>query len=337
MKIITFLSSLLIVITTSAQLKGIIAEKYTHFQLTTKKDTIDFVIADTSTTIQKPVLLFCQGSQPVPLFLDLKKQGIYPVALSNFNVDEMKKHYHIAVISMPKTPIIVGPDNLNKSYCYITDTTEEHSYSTEYLLADYMENYVRRANIVLKYLLKQDWVDSKELIVAGHSQGARVAVCIAASNKKVSKLGLFGYNPHGRIDQQIRQARKDAEKNKITWEQADAIINNQYDFYKDILNEDMVKKNPSLVSWKSFSKPTLEKLLQLTIPIYLAYGSDDIITDYCDLIPLYFIEKQKTNLTRKFYPNLEHNFFKIKKDGSIDYAKGRWNSVMNEFIEWTQQ
>lgn len=43
--------------------------EYSHFQLKTKNDIIDFVVADTTLTEVKPILLFCQGSQPVPLFI----------------------------------------------------------------------------------------------------------------------------------------------------------------------------------------------------------------------------------------------------------------------------
>ena len=68
-----------------------IAEGYTHFQTTLKKDTIDFVVAETEFKMKKPVLLFCQGSQPVPLFFDFPDQGIIPVTLNNFDVKIMKK------------------------------------------------------------------------------------------------------------------------------------------------------------------------------------------------------------------------------------------------------
>ena len=101
-----------------------IAEGYTHFQIKLKNDTIDFVVADTNFAVKKPILLFCQGSQPVPLFFDFPDQGIIPVTLNNFDVNEMKKKYHIAVISMPKTPVTVGWDHLNKSYNYVLDTTQ---------------------------------------------------------------------------------------------------------------------------------------------------------------------------------------------------------------------
>ncbi len=95
-----------------------------------------------------------------------------------------------------------------------------------------------------------------------------------------------------------------------------------------------MSRHPSLVSWKSFSEVTLDELVKLNIPIYLAYGSDDINSDYCDLLPLHFIEQHKSNLTRKMYPNLEHNFFPIDETGRPDYSNGKWVIVMSAFIKW---
>jgi hypothetical protein len=310
---------------------------YTHFQLKTKKDTIDFVIADTNLNQVKPLLLFCQGSQPIPLFFDLDEQGIIPVPLSNFDLDELNKHYHVAVISMPKTPLIVGRCNLNKQYAYVTDTIHPYSYSVEFLKADYLENYVFRANEVIKFLLKQSWISSDEVVVAGHSQGSKIAVGIAASNKKVSQVGLFGYNPFGRIDQLIRQARKSAEAEEISWEKADSIQQEQYDFYKLIQNSDTIKAHPSLVAWESFTKPTLNELLRLKVPLYIAYGSQDIIADFCDLLPLYFIEQGKHDYVLKRYANLEHNFFPVDENGRVNYSEGKWRQVMQEFLDWSRR
>lgn len=313
----------------------IIATGYTHFQTTLKKDTIDFVVAETDFSVQKPLLLFCQGSQPVPLFFDFPDQGLIPVALNNFDVAEMKKNYHVVVISMPHTPLIVGADHLNNQYNYITDTTNQYSYALEYLKADYSENYIKRANEVLKYLSKQKWVDNTKLVIAGHSQGARVAVGIAALNKHVTELGLFGYNPNGRIDQSIRQIRKNAEAGKISWESADSLQQEQYDFYKMIQTPDSISTHPSLISWKSFSQPTIQALTQLKIPVYIAYGSQDIVADFCDLLPLYFIENNKFNYVIKRYPNLEHNFFPIQSNGQPDHSQGKWPEVMNSFLNWS--
>jgi len=309
---------------------------YSHFQIKSKKDTIDFVIADTNLNVSKPLLLFCQGSQPVPLFFDFGERGFIPVPLSNFSIEELNTTYHVAVISMPKTPLIVGREHLNKQYNYVTDTAHQHSYSLDYLKADYSENYVQRANKVLNFLKHQHWIESDKIVVAGHSQGARVAVSTASSNKNVTHLGLFGYNPFGRIEQSVRQIRKDAEAGKISWKKADSLQQEQYDFYEIIQNPDSVEVHPSLTSWKSFSEPTISKLTQLKIPVYIAYGSQDTGSDPCDLLPLYFIENGKKNYSIQRYPNLEHNFFPLEENGRPNRSEGKWELVMNEFIKWTK-
>ncbi len=315
--------------------KTVKGTNYSHFQLKLKKDTIDFVIADTNLTVKKPILLFCQGSQPVPLFFDLKEEGIIPVSLSNFDVNEMKKHYHIVVISMPKTPVVVGLDHLNKSYNYVLDTAQETSYSRDYVKADYLDNYVMRANHVLRFLSKQKWVDRNELVIVGHSQGSHVALEIARTNKKVTQIGLFGFNPLGRIDQYIRKLRKQAEAKEITWEQADSIqltvLNDYASYYKYEGSENEMYAK----SWVSFSKSQVNDLVHLKIPVYIGYGSNDINADFCDLIPLYYIEQRKTNYKVIRYPNLEHNFFPVDESGTINYENGKWAEVMNEFINWT--
>ncbi|MFK7786303.1 MAG: alpha/beta hydrolase [Crocinitomicaceae bacterium] len=334
MKYALTLFSILISITSFSQLKGTISD-YSHFEIKLKKDTIDFVIADTSLSETKPVLLFCQGSQPIPLFIDAGEKGIRPLALSNFDLNKMKEQYHVVVISMPKTPIAPSFDKVNRSYSYVLDSSDERSYDPAFHEADYMENYVKRANRVIKFLLKQKWVDQSELVIAGHSQGSRIAVGIAHSNKKVTKLGLFGYNPMRRVDQLIWKYRKLAVRGEITWEEADSLQQNIYEFYKQILNDDILEEKPSLKSWRSFSVSSITQLSNLEIPVYIAFGSRDGVAEYCDVLPLHFAEEGKTNYVIKRYPNLEHNFFPLDKNLQPDYANGKWAEVMNSFIEWS--
>lgn len=334
MKVLVLIFSLFISSSSIGQLKDTIAG-YSHFELLHKRDTIDFVVADSSLSEVKPVLLFCQGSQPIPLFIDFGRQRIAPVTLNNFDLHRLKENYHVVVISMPKTPITVTPANLNHSYSYVQDTTAEYSYDPEYIKADYLENYINRANRVIKFLAKQKWVDKTNIVVAGHSQGSRVAVGIAHSNKYVTKLGLFGYNPMRRIDQLIWHYRKQAQQGEITWEQADSLQQIQYDFYKKILNDDSLASSPELKSWRSFSTCSIPQLTSLEIPIYIAFGSHDNVAEYCDLLPLYFAEQNKTNYVIRRYPNLEHNFFPLDKNFKPDYTNGMWKEVMESFIKWS--
>ena len=316
----------------------LIEKKAMHFSLEQENDTIDFIVVDTVLNQKKPVFLWCQGSLPIPLFLEIENYGYFfsGGGVANFNYKDIAKKYHLVIISMPKTPIIVQKENLNNRYEYIPNSSKPNVFSKEYIKADYLENYVIRANYVLNFLKKQKWVSNDTLVIAGHSQGTEVATKLAIQNKSVSHLGLFSANPFGRIDQFIREARLDAQLGRISPEQADSIIKQNYTFFEKANNEEAIKTNPELKAWKTFSTRYYVDWLKLDIPIYLAYGTEDRCADLCDIIPLFFIEKGKTNLTIKRYIGLEHNFFELSKDGSLNNKKGHWNEVMNEFIKWIE-
>lgn len=313
-----------------------IANKALHFQLAETTDTIDFVVVDTVLTEKKPIFLFCQGSLPVPLFVKFKDYGLQMIGggVSNFDLSEIRKHYHFVVISMPKTPLIVAQSQVDRSYAYVPDSTKPRQYSKAYIAADYSENYVRRAEKALDFVLKQTWANQDKLVVAGHSQGTKIATKLAVKYPGITHIGLFAPNPFGRIDQFVRQARLDAQTEKKTWEEADAEMENTYDFFRNAHNPDSLKAHPELRAWKSFSQPLYKDWLELNLPIYLAYGTEDRVSDLCDLLPLFFIQEGKDHLTLKRYLRYEHNFFEVV-EGKTDYEKANWPEVMHAFVEWT--
>ncbi|OOV18836.1 alpha/beta hydrolase fold domain-containing protein [Flavobacterium sp. LM4] len=338
-KITLVILSLFLSLSSFSQNKIIINNQATHFNIKNNSDSIDFIVVDTVLNFKKPIFLFCQGSLPIPLFVKPEKEPMWMIGggITNFDIEEIKRNYHLVVISMPKTPVIVEEKNLSESYCYIPNPKTPEEFDKEYMKSDYLEMYQTRANTVLKYLRKQKWVDNSKLIVAGHSQGSKVATAISISNKNVTHLGLFGANPFGRIDQLIRNYRKEAEAKKITWKEADEKINDKYQMFRDAYNNDSIKKDPTLLAWKSFSKPQINDWLKITIPTYLAYATNDIASDLCDLVPLFYIQNSKNNLTYKRYLNLEHNFFEVNEDGSANYEKEHWTEVMSVFVKWTLQ
>ncbi len=282
--------------------------------------------------------MWCQGSLPYPIYVNSKEEGIWLIGggITNFDISNIVKNYHLVIISMPKTPLVADEKEINESYWYFGNSNDKNIPTTEFQKADYLENYVNRGLKVLKFLKKQNWVDNSKLIVAGHSQGSKVATKIAIENKNVSKLGLFSANPFGRIDQNIRSYRKDAEQKLISWKEADKKIEEEYQTFKDANNPKILKEKPELLAWKSFSIPLIDDWINFNKPIYLAYGTNDTASDLNDIIPLYFIREHKENLTLKRYLNLEHNFFEVE-EGKANHEKPHWENVMNEFINWTLQ
>lgn len=319
---------------------GIIENQATLFKLPMDNDFVEFIIVDNNIDKgkKKPIFLWCQGSLPLPLFGEVENENIFFFGggIANFDYKKIVNDYHLVVISMPKTPVLVKRENLNKQFQYIPDKSKPNSLSMDFLQADYLENYVQRGNLVIDFLTQQKWVDPTKLIIAGHSQGTKVATKLAQSNP-ISHLGLFAPNPFGRIDQSIRQARLEAQMGKITWEEADVLINQKYEFYQSAQDTSLYPTNPTLKSWKSFSEPFYDDWLQLNIPIYLAYGTEDRVSDLCDIVPIFFIDAKKNHLTLKRHLHLEHNFFEVLENGKIDYNSNHWNKVMDNFLDWINQ
>ena len=307
-----------------------------RFQLPVKNDTIEFLVADTVLKTKKPVLLFLQGSMPLPMYFELKgKKELFGGGIANYNLDSIRKYYHLVVISMPKTPFCVAENHLNRDYCYVPDTANASVFSKAFYQADVLENYVSRANKVITFLRKQAWVNKHKLVVAGHSQGTHVAVVLASKNKYITQLGLFSYDPFGRVEKIIRGIRKDAETTKISWGKADTLINDRYEFNKAIHDPEFLKEHPEYLNWNSFAQSTIEILLKLEIPIYVAYGTNDNSAAVCDYLPVYFDRAKKGNLTLKRYVNREHNFFGIDEKGRVNFKDKHWEEVVNAFTNWT--
>ncbi|SFO07901.1 hypothetical protein SAMN05421741_11937 [Paenimyroides ummariense] len=255
--------------------------------------TIDFIVADKNLEEKKPILLFCQGSLPIPLLIK-KEDGTTEIiagGVKTLNLEELQKSFYVVVVSMPETPATVSESDLNNQFYF--DPRHENQPTELFLKADYVENYVNRAEKVLSFLQNQSWVSNEKLVIAGHSQGTKIASKIALQNKFVTHLGLFNPNPFGRIDEEVRQARLDAQSKKISWTEASTAIDESILFYQHASDPKNQTEDPSLIAWKSFSQPSLNDWLKIEIPIYIAYGTEDTSSALCDIVPLFFISQQK--------------------------------------------
>lgn len=187
-----------------SQAERVINNESTAFKIVGHHDSIEFLIINNNVKDKKPILLWFQGSQPYPLYVKQNEQYTFlGGGLDNFNLLKIKDQFHIVVISPPTVPLIVDRDRVSNSYQFVPDLTDPNTPSIEYQKADYLENYVNRANVVMNFLENQSWVDSTFLVVAGHSQGTRVASKFAVL-RQPDIIGLFSPNPLSRLTEMIR-------------------------------------------------------------------------------------------------------------------------------------
>ncbi|MBW7869265.1 MAG: dienelactone hydrolase family protein [Brumimicrobium sp.] len=312
-----------------------IINDYTTFELIQNEDTLSFIVADTNLREEKPILLFCQGSKPVPLIIKMNDGDtfVWGGGLSNFDYKEISSKFHIVVISSPHTPLIAEQTHLNNEFGYVTDTNYVHSFRKDYILNDRLPVYIDRANKVLQFVYNQSWSKKEPLIVAGHSQGAVIALELANTRNDVKGLGLLSLDPLGRMTYEIVGLRNQVATGKISSSEWEKRLEQVYDFVKQYNDTSNWERNPSLHPWKSFSKMLVDDLIKVTCPIYIAYGGKDDKAASCDLLPIYFENNNKKDYIVKLYPDLEHNFFPVNKS-NYENNESKWPEVMDEFYKW---
>ena len=191
-------------------------------------------------------------------------------------------------------------------------------------------NYYRKRTIkVIKTLSKEKWFNGEYHII-GHSQGAKITA-VVGSNTKPKSVAFLGFNAFGRFDEMLRRTRKEEDQNKLIDRQTN--LYNQWEFIcqneKDI--------NSGAMNWSSFSIDYTSYLSKIKCPIFIGYGTKDIIAENSDLIPLSLIKSKKYDFTVQPYLNQDHNFFDVQ-NGNIDYSKSNhWNDVISDILDWQHQ
>ncbi|MDR1544299.1 MAG: hypothetical protein LBS50_07850 [Prevotellaceae bacterium] len=308
------------------------------FQIKHKSDTIYFIKTDTCTTKAKPTIIFIQGSQPIPLISDFG-DNFKHINAFNFDYEGLSKEYNFVIISMPNIPPIVESYRMNNQGAFLPDTACQTCYDSLYRQYNYLDKYVERAEIVLKFLQKQKWVDKNKIAVFGHSQGSYIAVKLAEKNPIISAVGYSSGNPAGRFASYFYEININLMQQQITPQdaqnQADGLIeyfiqtNKGIDLYPEYKNADLPKTTTS------FSFPFWQNLIQLKTPIYITYGTLNYESALpCQLLPVYFELYGKTNYKINSFVGCGHNFEEFDENGTPNYEKTQWNEAITDFIEW---
>jgi dienelactone hydrolase len=299
---------------------------FRHLQMPYQGTVVDLLVKSRAgeESKEKPLFLFCQGSLPQPLikYDEKGKFGVFP-----FNPDSLAMDYHLVIISKPFIPVIAHVSQLNADYSYKDSTG---NFPEGYTTHNYLDYYVNRNIDVLRYLQKQDWVSSKKLVVAGHSEGSTIAAKMASIYHKITHLIYSGGNPLGRILTVIEQERA------METSSTAPIAEEQFGFWKDIVANpnNNVSTGDTYRSMYSFSIPPIQYLEKLKIPVLVCYGTKDAAGTYNDYLRIETIRNRKDNFTFKAYIGTEHNYFPVKSTGEIDYETYNWDKVAGDWRRW---
>ncbi len=280
---------------------------------------------------KKPILLYIQGSLPVPLLIQYDnngKPGVYHVFV--FNPDMFSDDYHLAIIAKPYVPLISRKDALTPQF---TVKDSSGKYPRRFTDRNYLDYYVQRDIAVLKFLQTQSWVSDKKLVIIGHSEGSTVAAKIASEFPKVTSLIYSGGNPFGLIVSLIEARRAYETQQNHLAEQA-------FEYWKDIVKDstgtDASQGDPYRTTF-GFSIPPIEYLEKLKIPVLISYGSKDVSCPFDDYFRVKMIRDHRENFTFTGYPGLGLNYFPQKADGQPNYDVFNWDKVAFNWRTWLKK
>jgi len=329
MKIVIQIIFLLLTIYSFGQNKRPEDYGFRRFQIIYKGDIVDVLIKSKKgeENIRKPLFFFCQGSLPKPL-IKYDGKGVYGVF--PFNPDSLTIKYHLVIVSKPNIPLIMDVKALSKSFDYIDSTGH---YPKQYSDRNLLDYYVNRNIKIIKFLQKQNWVFSKQLVLAGHSEGSTVAAKMASISHLVTNLIYASGNPMGRIMSIIQQDRAN-ETDSVKRAEAD------FDYWQSVIKNKTIMDGTHGDTNKAtyeFSNPPIEYLKKLKIPVLVCYGTKDWCAPFNDFMRVDFIRKGKTNFQFNPYIGTDHNYFPLLSDGKPNYEIFNWDKVAADWLTWLKQ
>lgn len=269
------------------------------------------------TSQRLPILVYVQGSGSTPIYYGTKERlGSSLMFDSNDFPD-----FHFIVISKPGIPFYA----------------EEKEYdSDEYNRRTSLQDRVRSIADVISQVETKPWVDTTQIMLLGHSEGADVAPWAAAEIDAVTHLVVLCPGVVSQMMDFIIQERKKAARGEQTSEAADKEIATLKEQYREIFANpeatDLRWYGHTYKRWSTFFAPSLEAFVQLEIPIYAIVGRDDQNTpcESGEALELEFIRRHKTNLLFEVWP-IDHYFVEgSTSENRID----RRSEVPNRIRKW---
>ncbi len=307
---------------------------YTHKSIEYLGDTVDFIVSSKKgeKLKKKPILILIQGSLAKPLIKYNDDGGHFPPF--SFQQGIFLDSFHLISIKKPGLPLISNVKELNRKGEFVDPITQERP--KEFSDKNYLEYYVERNAEVIKFLLTQDWVDRTKIVVAGHSQGSSTALEMANKIPEITHLIYSGGGPYfGTIVDQLQQERKMDEA-------FDPHPEEILEQWKEIVNAPLnvsAGKGDTNRMWYSFSHSENEVFKRLKIPVLISYGTEDTSAPYNDLFHIEVIYNRITNITFNAYKGREHNYFKVKENGELDYEEKEfgWDRVGKDWLSWIME
>lgn len=316
-------------------------EEFKHFKIIKKNDTINFhVFSKNDLREYKKIIVFFQGSGADP---------IYQTMTINDTIKNDKNEVTLKPRTVTYSSNMLKLKSIPNDYALILISKKSIPFHVEgefktpksFYESEGLKYRAEQGNEVINYVTKNLIVNPKKIIVIGHSEGSDVVAKLGTINKKITHIGFWSGGANTQFYDFALFYRKDAIAGKATEEETKEQLENLFTEIKDIYkypnNTEKKWLGNSYKRWTEFSEPSIDNLLKINIPIFVAHGAKDnaVPIESNLLIPIEFIKNKKSNLTYKMYPNLDHGFRTVPKNEN-EKSESKVQEIFEEFLKWTE-
>jgi pimeloyl-ACP methyl ester carboxylesterase len=212
------------------------------------------------------------------------------------------------------------------------------SASLEYTRHATRDRRVADVRSLLDTLVRQRQVDSRRIVLVGHSEGADVAAAVAAVDSRVTHVAfLSGGGPTQMFDLLVLTRKRMARENKSPAE-IEAAIRTLEDRFRQILT-DPDSETKSFMGhayrrWSSFFRSSpAEALLRTEARLFLAHGTEDesVPIESFDYLVVELLRANKEGVVVRRYPGRDHGL----SDSNRPSGRPPMTDVFEEILTWS--
>ncbi len=292
----------------------------------TESDTIVYYLTDYKRRTPTKLVVFIQGTSANPLFSYEMKNG-KPVFYRWFNDDfqHIDDSTVFAIIPKPGMHGLFHDDEIQ--------------VPTKYYVSNYKDYRVNQIHQSIEHIVENHMESSDKVIVYGHSEGAAIASGLALKNDKITHLGFWSGNVLNNFYEfslfNRIESLKGSMSDSLAHENVMGIINWYSNVIEDPESVDLDQIGFTNKRWSSYERPPIEELLDIEIPIFALFASEDESTpiETAYLLPIQFMEKRKPNLTFEVCIGCDHGYVQKSEKDETQH----WSRLFRKFLEWTEQ
>jgi predicted esterase len=294
---------------------------YDKYEIQNKKDTLTFYLSVTASKEKLPLVIYVQGSGKNSLFA-MRNGKVVPTNGHSSWYTVAQEKFKVLIIEKPGVKYLQdGSKNFDKKFS--------------------LENWSNAITNAINYVLKNENIDNRKILIAGHSEGGIVVSRVAALMKDtVSHVAILA----GEGPSQLYSLYKFAEDGTFfnTEEHNMPLPEQRIEYVKTIWNDILSDPNNttknfwgfSYLRWSSMLKTSvIDELEKYNGKILLLQGTADkaVYPESATIAYTTLLSKGK-NIRLELINNADHSF-NISDRPQTD----GWRMVIEKTLQWFNQ